>query len=230
MTWFDCIIIIIIIIIIIAAAQYQAIKTKYYRSKILKDSADPMCRICGQFQETIDHILAGCPELAETEYLHSHNKAAKYLHWNICKEININTNEKWYEHKPQTVREKHITILWDMPIQRDREIKAKRPDIVINNKQEKLCLLIDMSISTEKNTSVKVTENFSKYKDLEKEVEWMWGMKATTIPIVIGALALIKKGLGRYIQQIPGNIKMHELQKITLLGTSHILRKALPIK
>ena len=58
----------------------------------------------------------------------------------------------------------------------------------------------------------------------------MWGMKATTIPIVIGALALIKKGLGKYIQQIPGNIKMHELQKITLLGTSHILRKALPIK
>ena len=57
----------------------------------------------------------------------------------------------------------------------------------------------------------------------------MWGMKATTIPIVIGALGLIKKGLGKYIQQIPGN-KMHELQKITLLGTSHILRKALLIK
>ena len=52
----------------------------------------------------------------------------------------------------------------------------------------------------------------------------MWGMKATTIPIVIGALVVIKKGLGKYIQQISGNIKMHELQKITLLGTSHILR------
>ena len=58
-----------------------------------------------------------------------------------------------------------------MPIQRDREIKAKRPDIVFNNKQEKRYLLIDMSIPTEKNTSVKVTEKLSKYKDLEKEVE-----------------------------------------------------------
>ena len=58
----------------------------------------------------------------------------------------------------------------------------------------------------------------------------MWGIKATTIPVVIGVMVLIKKGLGKYIQQIVGNIKMHELQKITLLGTSHILTKALSIK
>ena len=37
-------------------------------------------------------------------------------------------------------------------------------------------------------------------------------------------MVLIKKGLGKYAQHIPGKIKMHELQKITLLGTSHILR------
>ena len=34
----------------------------------------------------------------------------------------------------------------------------------------------------------------------------------------------------KYIQQVPRNIKIHELQKITLLGTSHILKKALSIK
>ena len=146
--------------------------TNYYRSNIRNDGTDPMCRICGQFQETIDHIVAGCPELAKTEYLHRHDKAASYLHWNICKELNINVEEKWYEHEPQTVTEKdNITILWDMPIQTDREIKANRPDIVIKDKQEKSCLLIDMSIPTEKNTSVKVTEKLSKYKDLEIEIE-----------------------------------------------------------
>ena len=92
-----------------------------------------------------------------------------------------------------------------MPIQGDREIKANRPDIVIKDKQEKSCLLIDMSIPTEKNTSVKVTEKRSKYKDLEIEIERIWGMKAcTTIPVVIGALGLIKKGLEKYTKQIPG--------------------------
>ena len=86
-----------------------------------------------------------------------------------------------------------------MPIQRDRVIEANRPDVVIKNKREKSRLLIDISIPIEKNTSVKVTEKFSKYKDLEIKVERMWGMKATTIPVVIGALELIKKGLEEYI-------------------------------
>ena len=112
----------------IIAAQDQAIKTNYYGNNILKDGTHPLCRICGQFQETIDHIVAGCPEMAKTEYLHRHNKAATYLHWNICKEFNINTKSKWYEHEPQTVSEKDdITIMWDMPMQRDRKIKANRP-------------------------------------------------------------------------------------------------------
>jgi len=60
-----------------------------------------------------------------------------------------------------------ITILWDMSIQTDREIKANRSDIVVKNKKEKSCLLIDMAIPTDRNTSEKVTEKLSKYKGLE---------------------------------------------------------------
>ena len=90
----------------IIAAKDQAIKTNYYRRNILNDGSGPMCRICGQYQETIDHIVAGCPELAKTEYLHGHDKTASYLHWNICKELNTNVEEKWYEHEPQTVTER----------------------------------------------------------------------------------------------------------------------------
>ena len=67
-------------------------------------------------------------------------------------------------------------------------------------------------------------------KDLEIEIERMWGMKATTIPVVIGVLGLIKKVLEKYTKQISGNIKIRELQKIALLGTSCILRKKLSIK
>ncbi|XP_020899453.1 uncharacterized protein LOC110238147 [Exaiptasia diaphana] len=214
----------------IIAAQDQCIKTNYYRNKILKDGTDPMCRICGKNQETID-LVSGCSELSKTEYIHRHNKAAAYLHWAICKHYNIEVKDKYYEHEPSTVEDnEEATIMWDMPIQTDREIKANRPDIVVKNKKEKTCLLIDMSIPTERNTSVKTSEKLSKYKDLEIEIQRMWGMKTTTIPVVIGALGLIKKGMEKYVKKIPGNIRVQEIQKVALLGPAHILRRALSIK
>ena len=55
----------------------------------------------------------------------------------------------------------------------------------------------------------------------------MWGMKTERIPIDISALGLIKKGLQKNKEKIPGAINIIELQKITLLGTVHILRKVL---
>ena len=73
-----------------------------------------------------------------------------------------------------------------MPIYTNRyRDKGQRPDIVIKNKHETSCVCIDISISTEKNTSVKVTERLSKYKDLEIKVERILGVKATAILVVI---------------------------------------------
>ena len=85
-----------------------------------------------------------------------------------------------------------------MPIHTERTIAANRPDIVLKNKKDKTCLLIDMAIPLDTSTSVKTTEKLNKDKDLEIEVEWMWGQNYTT--------------------KIPGNINIHELQKITLLS------------
>ena len=68
-------------------------------------------------------------------------------------------------------------------------------------------------------------EKLSKYKDLEIEIEKTWGMKTTTIPKIIGALGLVKKGIENYTGKIPGNIRITELQKTVLLGTAHILRR-----
>ena len=47
----------------------------------------------------------------------------------------------------------------------------------------------------------------------------MWKIKATAIPIVIGALGVIEKGMKLNIEKILGKIYLEILQKITLLGT-----------
>ena len=55
-------------------------------------------------------------------------------------------------------------------------------------------------------------------------------MGTETIPVVIGAPGVIKKGLEKYVDKIPRTVSINELQKITLLGKAHILRKVLSIK
>ena len=106
-------------------------------------------------------------------------------------------------------------------------IKANKPDIIIKDHINNTCQMIDMTIPSDRNVSIKEVENLSKYKDLEIEVSKMWKMKTTTLPVVIGALGVIRKGMRLKVEKIPGTIHIEELQKIALMGTAHILRKVL---
>ena len=55
----------------------------------------------------------------------------------------------------------------------------------------------------------------------------MWYLKTTTLPVVIGVLGVVAKTAPNYVSQIPGAPSLTELQKITPMGTAHILRKVL---
>ena len=65
-------------------------------------------------------------ELANTEYIHTPTKLPwSYLHWNICKEMNIDTNEKWSEHEPETVTRQHHNLVANANIY--KQILRERP-------------------------------------------------------------------------------------------------------
>ena len=55
----------------------------------------------------------------------------------------------------------------------------------------------------------------------------MWHLKAMAIPVVTGALGMIKEKTEDHIKQILGNPCLQELQKIVLNGTAHLLRRVL---
>ena len=135
------------------------------------------------------------------------------------------------EHQPKTVTSnENATILWDMQISTDRDIKANRPDIVVKDHKEKICYILDISTPSDRRLAVKEIEKLSKYKDLEIEINRMWNMKTVVIPVIIGNLGMVRKTCDKWIKQIPGSTNIDMLQKITLLGTAHILRKVLSIK
>ena len=122
-----------------------------------------------------------------------------------------------------------MTILWDFPIRTVRTVQANRQDIVIKHKQNKTCQLIDMNVPSDSNISAKVFEKLSRYKDLDVEIAMMWKTKTKTIPVIVGALGMIKKGTQKYVNEIPGNLSLAEIQKIVLNSTAHILRRTLSL-
>ena len=77
----------------------------------------------------------------------------------MCGKYNLKRSEKWYEHAPEGVVEnEEVKILWDVMIQCDTEIKARKSDIVVVNKNERSCAIIDIAISGDIRVSEKEKE------------------------------------------------------------------------
>ena len=68
-----------------------------------------------------------------------------------------------------------------------------------------------VSVPSNRNTSTKVIEKLSKYKDIEIETMRMWGMRAETVPVIVGALGLLREGMDQ-------NFKERSLEPVTLMS------------
>ena len=86
-----------------------------------------------------------------------------------------------------------------------------------------------VAVPSDQNNSLKAFQKLSKYKYLEIEVTKMWKRKTNIIPVVIGALGIIKMESQNFIDQIPGKSSLQEIQKIVLTSTTQILQKVLSI-
>jgi hypothetical protein len=54
--------------------------------------------------------------------------------------------------------------MWNRGVQTDREVLENRPDIIIKNNKDKICLLIDVAIPSDRNVIQKESEKKLKYK------------------------------------------------------------------
>ena len=118
------------------------------RSK--KDSlsqGDSLCRVCRKVDESIDHIVSGCSKLAQKDYKRSHDNLGKIVHWKLARKCHFEAGHKWYEHEPESdLENEDYKILWDFSIQTDHVIEARRPDLVLVNKKERSCKVIDFAV------------------------------------------------------------------------------------
>ena len=136
----------------IMPAQSQSLRTNAIKARIDKSRVDAKCRMCNEKEETIHHIVSGCSNLAQKEYKRLHDCVARALHWDILRQRGFEVSEKWYQHQPESVAEiEQFKVLWDFTIQTDIEIHARRPDIVIVDKNSNETIILDVAIPADVN-------------------------------------------------------------------------------
>ena len=155
-----------------------------------------------------------------------HDNVVKYVHWRLCEKYELDRANKWYEHKPDGVIENaNYKILWDVMIQCDKEIEARRRDIVVVDKQRREVKIIDVAIPGDVRVFEKELEKIDKYKSLKDEIERL--RRVTIIPVVVGAQGAITNRFGKFMQEIEIDIRIEHVQKTALLGTARLLRLVL---
>ena len=146
------------------------------------------------------------------------------IHWKLCKKFKFDHTNKWYMYNPASVLENDThKLLWDFDIQTDHLTLARRPDLIIINKKK----IVDFAIPADHRIKLKECEKKDKYLDFARELKKLWNMKLMFIPIVIGALGTVTKGLilGLVDLEIRGQVET--FQTTTLCRTARIWRRVL---
>ena len=153
-------------------AQNQSIKTNLVQAKIDKSQGDSLCRVCRKVDESINYIVSACSKLAQMIYQRSHDNLGKTVHWRLARTCNYKAGYKWYEHDPESILEnKDYKILWDFSIQADHVIEAWRPDLVVVDKKERSCKIIDFAVLGDCSIEEKEKAKTEKYQDLGRELQ-----------------------------------------------------------
>ena len=161
-------------------------------------------------QGVIIIIINECSKLAQKEYKTRHDWVDKVILWELCKKFKFDHANKWYMHNLESVLENETNkLLWDFEIQTDHQISARRPDLEIISKRKRSCQIVECAVPADHRVKLKENGKKNKHLDLARELKKLGNIKVTFIPVVIGALDTVTKGLiqGREDFEIRGRVE-----------------------
>ena len=86
---------------------------------------------------------------------------------------------------------------------------------------------MDLTVPVNQRIKQKESEKKDKYQDLARELKKLWHMKVTVIPIVIGTLGTVTKGLIEGQEDLKMKGRVETIQTTALLRSNRILRRVL---
>ena len=98
--------------VLLIAAQNNAISTNYIKTIIDQTQQNISCRLYGDRDETINHILSECSKLGQKEYQTRHDWVGKVIHWEWYKKFKFVYTNKWYMHNPEHESDDYTNCNW----------------------------------------------------------------------------------------------------------------------
>ena len=89
---------------LLIAAQDNAIRTNHIKARIDKTQQNSKCMLCGDWDETIYHIISECTKLAQKEHKARHHWVGKVIHWEMCRKFQFDHTSKWCMHNQAPVQ------------------------------------------------------------------------------------------------------------------------------
>ena len=91
----------------------------------------------------------------------------------------------------------------------------------------RICKIVDFAVPADHRINLKESEKKDKYLELARYLKKLWNMKATIVPIVIGALGTKTKGLLKDLEDLEVGGQVETIQTTALLRMARILRRVL---
>ena len=103
----------------------------------------------------------------------------------------------------------------------------ERPDMIIIDKTSKKAKIVDFAVPADHRIEISQHRKIENYQDLKRELQKLWNLKTSILPIVIGALGTTPKSLEKHLNELNDEVSISQMRTTVLLNSARIIRKVL---
>ena len=128
------------------------------------------CRLCEMQEETVLHVLGACPSLSTNLYISAkHDNIGQIIVEEVLKQEDKDHQQR---RCPESVIETPAKeIWWNIPVMTTNKVEYNHPDVLVWEKQSKICHVAEISIPLDFNTSNRQIVKRDKYMLLVSEMQ-----------------------------------------------------------
>ena len=140
--------------------------------------------------------------------------------------------KEWWE-RGTVIENNKGKLVWDFEFHLRKTTTARRPDLILEDKEKKKIWICDMACPQQRNIDTKRLEKLTKYRQLAfEERERRPGYEIVVVLLIIGALSGGMRQITKDMEKVFENGELLkrivcEMQKTVLMDSETILRKVL---